>query len=81
MDKENINCLVDMKCPKCGNLGPFVIAGEIFALVSDDGVDETWDFDWSPSSYCRCRACDHAGQVGDFIAPDLFQEDLCQDIG
>jgi hypothetical protein len=55
-----------MACPKCKNLGPFVIGLHTVGLVRDDGVDETADHEWGDKSYCRCFQCEHAGIVADF---------------
>ena len=65
-EEENTNCLEGMKCPKCGSLGRFHIAGTATFLMSDDGCDETDGIEWEDASSCVCRACTHAATVADF---------------
>lgn len=35
---KNTSCLMGMKCPKCGSLGPFGIGTFATAIVADDGI-------------------------------------------
>lgn len=53
----NINCLVGMRCPVCGSFGPFRIRTTCTSLVSDDGTEDSVDFDWDDDSNCDCTAC------------------------
>ncbi len=46
----NTNCLVNMRCPKCGSEGPFRIRAEASFLLHDDGADEFWEMDWDGNS-------------------------------
>ena len=62
----NTNCLVGMKCPKCGSYEPFWIVVASMALMSDDGTDEIKDTEWNQSSYCKCWHCEFEGEVKDF---------------
>ena len=63
---KNTNCLVGMRCPKCGSLGPFTIRVACTATVYDDGVEDTCDFNWKAGSYCVCVECLHAGNSINF---------------
>jgi hypothetical protein len=62
----NQNCLKGMRCPQCRSLGPFGIVGTALFEVHDDGSDEFADLEWSDLASCRCRECNHHGQVRDF---------------
>jgi len=62
----NENCLVGMQCPKCGSLGPFLVAVTALAEVHDDGINDYWDPEWDSSSICVCRDCDYAATVAEF---------------
>lgn len=67
-NNPNTNCLEGMKCPECGDFGPFSIAAEIIVEVSDDGTTDSGDHIWDGDSYCRCHKCDHVGTVITFTA-------------
>lgn len=62
----NSNVLDGLKCPECGSLGPYSILASCFATVTDDGIEETKEFSWQESAYCRCHSCDYQGTVDDF---------------
>lgn len=62
----NINCLEGMICPKCGNEGPFDIAGATIFRVSDDGVEYYEGAEWDDTSICACSECIHIATVGAF---------------
>lgn len=56
-----------MRCPKCGDFGPFSIRAEATFVVHDDGTDTEYsDVDWTDESHIRCIACNHDGKVEDF---------------
>jgi hypothetical protein len=62
----NKNCLAGMRCPNCGDYGPFNIQVVTMAVVNDDGVDETGDQEWDDVSPCVCRGCNLEATVKDF---------------
>ena len=63
---ENDNCLLDMKCPKCGSLEPFDIRVTCWTKVYDDGTDTANEHNWDNASLCNCFKCNYAGRVRDF---------------
>lgn len=65
--KKNDNCLEGMQCPKCKSLEPFVVVAKCFALVHDDGISDSWNYEWGHNAFCECTECNHAGTVKDFI--------------
>ena len=75
---ENKNCLKGMSCPKCGSSGPFRIASTCWAIVNDDGVEETTEFEWDDDSACRCVGCGHDAKVSPFCEEgrDVIHDDL-----
>lgn len=62
----NTNCLAGMRCPKCKGKGPYRINASCFAVVHDDGVNETTDHEWSDDSTCLCLDCKNGGVVAQF---------------
>lgn len=66
----NSNCLDGYACPGCGSLGPFVIAATCIALVNDDGVQESWDYEWGAEATMTCSQCSRNG------AAETFQTSL-----
>lgn len=62
----NDNCLAGMKCPSCGSYGPFKMVVSCIALVTDEGIEETEDYEWDKTSYCACVNCQHDATVFDF---------------
>jgi len=61
----NNNCLKGMGC-SCGSAGPFRIVTLCYAVVHDDGIDETSSHEWDDKSTCVCVACGKRGAVKDF---------------
>lgn len=64
---KNTNFLKGFKCPKCGELEPFVIRCSVTASFFDDGCDEYEDTEWENDSLCHCESCGHNGVVEDFL--------------
>ncbi len=63
----NSNCLEDLQCPACAQLGPFEISVKVFAVMHDDGIDEyVGNSEWNEESVMSCKHCDHEGVVKDF---------------
>ena len=63
----NINCLADMRCPKCGSFGPFHIEAKIMVLVYDEGAEEEGTaYEWDSASYCECHLCHQTGSIETF---------------
>jgi hypothetical protein len=63
----NSNVLDGMRCPKCDSEGPFAIAVECMAEVTDYGIEDTWDVEWDSESPCRCMVCDYHEYVFNFL--------------
>lgn len=63
---ENENCLAGMACPKCKSKGPFRIVATCWALVSDDGIEDTTEHEWEVDAACICARCKHDAKVKDF---------------
>ena len=63
---ENENCLKDLKCSKCGSLGPFTIRCLAWCAVNDDGTDEAYNHSWGDESPCVCIGCSLSGKIKDF---------------
>lgn len=67
MMNPNSNCLEGMRCPKCGDYGPFSIRAGVTVTVSDEGTDDDgMDYEWFNDAACRCIACDHSATIADF---------------
>jgi hypothetical protein len=67
MANPNTNCLAGMRCPKCGDYGPFTIRTRVSVTVSDDGTsDDGCDYEWFPQDPCECEDCGHCATVADF---------------
>lgn len=63
----NNNVLAGYRCPKCKSEGPFNIYGEAyFRDVTDDGVTEFSDFEWSDESPMNCVRCGFSGKAREF---------------
>ena len=63
----NTNCLLGMRCPKCGSYGPLYIESRVLVKVFDDGTDGTdYSPEWDDDSYCECSACHYSGKVCNF---------------
>jgi hypothetical protein len=73
---ENENCLVGFRCPKCKSKGPFRLVATCWALVSDDGVEDTTEHEWGDDAACICAHCKHDAQVKDFAnsTPDADEQ-------
>lgn len=70
MRNPNVNCLIGMKCPKCGSFAPFDIEVSMLQRFDDDGSGwdqpKNQDMEWEQSSHCECVGCKHIGKVADF---------------
>lgn len=72
----NKNCLVGMKCPKCGDEDQFRIEATAMFNVTDDGTEHSGEgaVQWDDGNYCECHACSHYGTVKDFKVPTAETE-------
>ena len=66
IENPNDNCLDGMACPKCNHWDDFVIHISGYAVVTDDGTEDTEGCDWDADSFCKCRSCGFIGKVKDF---------------
>ena len=64
--RVNDNCLRGIRCPKCKSTEPFNITASCEAQVYDDGVTDTFDFDWDDDASCECGECGFTGEVQKF---------------
>jgi hypothetical protein len=65
----NVNCLQGMRCPSCGDFGPFSIqvTQRGMVRVSDNGTDFIdGNVEWEDESECECLACRHTATVAEF---------------
>lgn len=64
----NENCLVGIKCPKCGYEDGFNIECGVWCDVTDDGADPlcVGDIEWGGDSRIECQYCHHTGTVKQF---------------
>lgn len=74
--EKNENCLDGMRCPDCGSLGAFSIAGRAFFEVSDDGTEDYSDVAWDNTSYCECTDCHFEGVVADFKESENIPQEI-----
>lgn len=63
---SNENCLAGLRCPACDSEGPFKISSKCWAVVNDDGVDETTEVEWDGDSAIVCVGCGEMGIVSEF---------------
>ncbi len=72
----NTNCLEGIKCPKCGQEDRFIICVSGAAVVTDDGIEQSYDSDWDNDSFIMCHDldCEHEGKIKDFTAPATKEE-------
>lgn len=66
----NENVLAGVRCPKCGSPAPFRIVATCWALVFDDGVDESCEYEWDGDSLCECQTCSYTAKYIEFMEPD-----------
>ena len=71
----NNNCLDGLQCPKCKALEPFQIRTSSWTVWTDDGTQESTEFEYDSESYITCIPCGHGGQVQEFEDHDLEVED------
>lgn len=63
----NDNVLLGYACPKCKSEGPFDIDGTaLFLNVTDDGVTDFEQFEWSDDSTFHCVMCNHNAAAKEF---------------
>lgn len=82
-DNPNENCLAGMRCPECGDFGPFMInvTQSQMTMVTDEGHDEVGgDSEWDDDSVCRCIACGHESKVRQFCGKPEPSFDECQQV-
>lgn len=63
----NINCLENVRCPKCGQEDRFLISALVQVEVTDEGTQgQGTDYEWGNENSCTCPMCDHTGVLRDF---------------
>jgi hypothetical protein len=65
----NTNCLEGIKCPDCGNDGPFTVSVRGWAVLTDDGLQSVQDADWEDDSMTYCARCSKEGPWESFKIP------------
>lgn len=83
----NTNCLNGFCCPNCGNSSAFRIAARCWAEVHDDGVHDSYEFEWEDDAPCVCVNCTYSGTVGEFTTETLkptnrwSDVEVCHEVG
>jgi hypothetical protein len=69
---SNSNCLRGIRCPVCNQEGRFEIEVMGWAVVTDDGIDHGYDYDWTERSQIVCGDpnCKHHGTVKEFMTSE-----------
>jgi len=62
----NTNCLDGFCCPNCGSSNAFRISARCWAEVHDDGIHDSYEFEWDDDAPCICVDCAYSGTVGEF---------------
>jgi hypothetical protein len=65
----NVNRLAGMRCPSCGDFGPFAIQATQSGVVrvSDNGTEFIdGNVEWEDESECECLACRRSATVAEF---------------
>src|SRR5438874_664600 len=62
----NTNCLVGIRCGKCGQEDRFRIAAMISCIVTDDGSEPVGDHEWDDDSATDCPECGFNAKLKDF---------------
>lgn len=66
----NENCLIGLRCPKCGQEEPLQIRASTWVTMYDDSSGECTELDWDDSSEIICDGCNASGTVGEFRMGD-----------
>ena len=61
----NTNCLLDCKCPQCGQVDTFKVEAKTLVTLIDSGTDEYGDMIYDAESYACCPVCDWEGAWGE----------------
>lgn len=65
--RTNENCLAGYECPKCKSQGPFWLYSMSWTRWSDDGTDESRDFEiMEDGGIGSCENCGHRAPVAKF---------------
>jgi ribosomal protein S27AE len=79
----NVNCLENMRCPKCGYDGEIVVFASRWVSLTDDGTDPYADsvrnmggVEWEDKSPARCPSCGHDGILANWEALGAEDEEL-----
>lgn len=64
----NTNVLAGVECPVCGSEDRFVIEMSVVGTVTDNGIEESYDFAWAEDSLVKCGnyGCEHFGVMREF---------------
>ena len=69
----NTNCLVGMRCPKCGCEDEILVRAEMWVSLQDDGTDPfsdslkmLGDVAYDGDSDAACPECGHEGKLGEW---------------
>jgi hypothetical protein len=70
----NTNCLVGVKCPKCGQQDCFEIAAKIMVRVTDDGTEDMeGNYEWDQDARCLCTECGFQNRLRAFCVQPTFE--------
>lgn len=69
----NTNCLEGVACPACGQDGRVLITATVLVALIDDGIDDSYDYEWESDATAVCPTCDFHGTWGMFHIPNPDQ--------
>jgi hypothetical protein len=62
----NKNVLAGLKCPECESEGPLRIATSCWVEATDDGIEDSYEHEWTGQSACVCVMCSYSAKIKDF---------------
>jgi len=73
MKRKNINCMLGLRCPKCGQDDELIVWAEVPVSLVDDGTDPHADSikglggpEWTEESITLCPECRWQSVMRDF---------------
>jgi len=70
--RTNTNALAGYKCPKCGSLEPFRMVSVCMTLWSDQGTEESTEYDIAEDGACECVECKFVGPTSGFLISERY---------
>jgi rubrerythrin len=82
----NVNCLENMRCPKCGEEDEILVYASMWVSLTDDGTDPYADstrnmggVEWEDKSPAHCPSCGHDGILANWEVQD-DEEDMDEEL-